>query len=130
MSRNTKYEPYQPGRIQDFRLTSDYKPTINRSLIPGRQPGRKRQFSRVHHDLPPNNTNSSIPSGSSGSSQSSFTDENRKRKFYRDQKPPIMLHLAPAFNPGAPESRRSVKLEFPKPTTPHVPVGYKGISLH
>ena len=74
MSRNTKYTPYNRGSIQDYRYSSDYKPTINTgNLIPG----RKRQFNRVHHDSPPNNPQQ----GSSGGSQRSIPDENRRRKY-------------------------------------------------
>ena len=73
MSRNTKYQPHVAGRIQDFRYTSDYRPTMNPpSLIPA----RKRQFNRVHHD-----SRSNTSRGVSGSSsQRPISDENRPRK--------------------------------------------------
>ena len=74
MRRNTKYESYTKGNIQDIRYSSDYRPTINRSLIPA----RKRQFNRVYHDSPPNNPSRGY---SGGSSRAPVTDENRPREF-------------------------------------------------
>ena len=74
MSRNTKYQSHIAGCNQDFRYSSDYRPTIN---TPSLIPGRKRQFRRVHHDSPPNQPSR----GASGSRIPS--DENRPRESYK-----------------------------------------------
>ena len=125
MSRQNSNTLYQSEKIQDIRLKPGYIPAYNRgNQSTGRNtiPGRKRQFSRVHHDSPPGRPTV----GTSGSSNTRYSDENRPRKLL-PLSVPFQNYFTAFVNSNKNEfSRRSVKMEFPTTNHPPIPTGYKG----